>query len=124
MKQEKMMKQYHENIEAEVRQTMQLLDEVKPLEVHHLFREQLMRRIEEELEQGEMSKRSNGLDYRLAFVALLFVINLASTLLAITPDENQPVATVGQLADNQSDDYSGQEFAYYDQTTSYERKKP
>ena len=119
MKQEKMMKQYNENIKAEVSKAIQLLDEVKPLEVHQLFRVRLMRRIEEELEQGETNKLSNRLDYRLAFVALLFVINLASTLLVMKPDENQPVATVGQIADNQSDDYSSQEFAYYDQTTSY-----
>lgn len=118
------MKQYNENIEAEVSKAMHLLDEVKPLEVHQLFRVRLMRRIEKELEVGEMTKLSNRLDYRLAFVALLFVINLASTLLAMKPDENQPIATVGQIADNQSDDYAGQEFAYYDQTTSYERKKP
>jgi hypothetical protein len=124
MKQEKMMKQYNENIEAEVCKTMQLLDEIKPLEVHHLFRVRLMRRIEDELGQRRKSRSNTRSEYKLAFIVMLLVINLASALLLVKPGENQSVTTIGQLAESQSDDYSSQEFAYYDQTTSYERTTP
>lgn len=126
MKQEKMMKQYHEDIENQVKLTMQLLENVKPVEVHHLFRVRLMRRIENELEQGGRGRSNGRIEYKLAFIVLLLVINLGSALLFVNPGENQSVATVGQVAESQSDDYSSQEFAYYDQTTtaSYERTAP
>lgn len=115
------MKQYNEEVEAEVMQTMQLLDEVKPLEVHHLFRVRLMQRVEDELEEGGKSRSNLSIGYKLAFIVLLLVINLASALLLVKVGEDRAMTTVGQLAESQSDDYSSQEFAYYDQTTSYER---
>lgn len=86
----------------------------------------LMRRIENELEQGGRGRSNGRIEYKLAFIVLLLVINLGSALLFVNPGENQSVATVGQVAESQSDDYSSQEFAYYDQTTtaSYERTAP
>ncbi|MBV5302910.1 MAG: hypothetical protein JZU70_01715 [Chlorobium sp.] len=124
MKQEKMMKKYNENIAAEVRRTMQLLDEVKPLEVHHLFRVRLMRRIEDELERRVKGRGNTRSEYKLAFLVMLLVVNLASALLLVKPDKDQAMVEAGQLAESQSDDYSSQEFAYYDRTTSYERTTP
>jgi len=124
MKQEKVMKPCHENIEAEVTETMGLLDQVEHLEVHHLFRVRLMQRVEEELVQRGRGRVSTRLDVGLAFIVLLLLINLASALLVIKPEESQSAATVGQLADNQSDDYSSHEFAYYDQAASYVPEKP
>ncbi len=124
MKQEKMMMKCHEQVEAEVTATMRLLDEAEHLEVHHIFRVRLMRRVEENLVQRGRGRVSARLDFGLAFIVLLLLINLASALLVMKPEESQSAATVGQLADNQSDDYSSQEFAYYDQTASYEPEKP
>ncbi len=124
MKQEKMMKKCHEQVETEVTETMRLLDDVEHLEVHHLFRVRLMRRVEEELVQKGGGRVSTRIDFGLAFIVLLLLVNLASALLIIKPEEGQSAATVGQLADNQSDDYSSQEFGYYDQTASYEPEKP
>jgi hypothetical protein len=115
------MKKCNENIEAKVVETMALLDEMAPLEVHHLFRVKLMQRVEREF--GEEAVRANGrmshrLDFRLAFMALLLVVNLGSALISVF-DGNRPAgASVGEVFDNQSDDYSSQEFAYYDQTTT------
>jgi hypothetical protein len=124
MKQEKRMRPCYESVEAEVTETMGLLDRVEHLEVHRLFRVRLMQRLEEELVQRGGGRVSTRLDVGMAFVVLLLLINLASALLVIKPEESRSAGAVGQLADNQSDDYSGHEFAYYDQTASYAPEKP
>jgi len=118
------MKQYHEEIETQVRQTMQLLDEVKPLEVHNLFRVRLMQRIEGDLYRGSKRRSNWQIGYKLAFIVVLFVINLASAILLVKPGENQPLLTAGQIVESQSDDYSSHEFAYYDQTAAIEHATP
>jgi hypothetical protein len=114
------MKKRNEKIEARVNETMALLDEMAPLEVHHLFRVKLMQRVEREF--GEGAGRANGrmsqrLDFRLAFMALLLVVNLGSALVSVFDGNRLAGVSVGEVLDNQSDDYSSQEFAYYDQTT-------
>jgi hypothetical protein len=119
MKQELMMKQSHENIEREVAKTMQLLDELKPLEVHHQFRVRLMQRIDAEFGEGQKEVKSGFsryLDIRFAFMALLVMINLGSALLSLQNNQTQLSAGISELIDSMSDDYTTQEFAYYDQT--------
>jgi len=118
------MKQHNENIEAEVSKTMNLLDEFVPLELHHQFRVRLMRRVESEIGQ-EKNRQYSGFrfNYRLAFIALIFVINLGSTLLSVKQSD-ESITTISEVSSNQSDDYSNQEFAYYDQTASYENQAP
>ncbi|GEM_PF-163781 len=121
MKQEYMMKQQNENIERAVGKTLQLLDELKPLEVHHLFRVRLMQRIEGEFGEGS-KKGSSGFsryfDVRLALMALLLVINLSTALLSLKSNTTQFGAGISELLDNMGDDYTTQEFAYYDQTAT------
>ncbi|MFZ4525815.1 MAG: hypothetical protein ACOYOE_09765 [Chlorobium sp.] len=119
-----MMKQHDENIEAEVSKTMHLLDEFVPLELHHQFRVRLMRRVESEIGLGEGIQYSGfRFDYRLAFMVLVFVINLGSTMFSVQQGDNS-ITTISEVSINQSDDYSNQEFAYYDQTASYENQTP
>jgi hypothetical protein len=121
LKQEKMhMKKRNEDIERAVSETMKLL-EMRPLEVHHLFRVRLMQRIEREFAEG--SRRagthfSNRLDFRLAFMSLLLVVNLGSAYFTIFDGNPQATVTISEMLDNQGDDYSSQEFALYDQTTA------
>ncbi len=114
------MKKHDEKIEAKVVEAMAFLDEMAPLEVHHLFRVKLMQRVEREF--GEGLRRENGqmgsrLDFRLAFMALLLVVNLSSALVSLFDGKQPAAGSVSELLDNQGDDYSSQEFAYYDQTT-------
>ncbi|MEI7933701.1 MAG: hypothetical protein WCH30_01420 [Chlorobiaceae bacterium] len=124
MKQDTMMKQHNEKIEAEVSKTMNLLDEFVPLELHHQFRVRLMRRVESEigLERGGQYFGIH-FDYRLAFMALIFVINLASTLLSVQQGD-ESTTTISEVSFIQSDNYANQEFAYYDQTAFYENQAP
>ncbi|WP_040433770.1 hypothetical protein, partial [Chlorobium ferrooxidans] len=113
------MKQQSENIEREVGKTLRLLDELKPLEVHHLFRVRLMQRVEAEFGEGakkESSGFSRYFDVRLALMALLLVINLSTALLSLKSNTTQFSAGISELLDNMGDDYSTQEFAYYDQS--------
>jgi hypothetical protein len=121
MKQEYKMKQSYEKIEREVAKTMQLLDELKPLEVNHHFRARLMQRIDAECMEGSRQVKSGFsryLDARLAFMVLLVIINLGSALLSLQNSETQLSAGISEVIDSMSDDYTTQEFAYYDQTAA------
>ena len=124
MKQQKRMRQHNENIETEVSKTLKLLDEVASIQLTHKFRTSLMSRLEREIVQ-EKAGRHFGfrVDYRLAFMMLLFVINLGSTMLSVQQGDGS-MATISAVPYNQTDDYSNQEFAYYDQTASYENQTP
>ena len=124
MKQELMMKQHNNNIEEKVARTMKLLDELKPLEVNHFFRARLMQRIERE--SGLGSKHLSAVDgnrfaYRLAFFALLIIINLGAAVLSVQQNNQGTTAGSGisDMLDKLSDDYTGHEFAYYDQSATY-----
>lgn len=113
------MKKHDDNIEARVVETMALLDEVQPLEVHHLFRVRLMERVEREFGEGAGARGGNHLDFRLAFMALLLVVNLGSALVSVFHGNRQVTGgAVSELLDSQSDDYGSQEFAYYEQTAA------
>ena len=119
------MKQHNANIEAEISKTMQVLDEMQPLKVDHFFRARLMQRVDQEFTPKKSGKHfAIRLDYRLAVMSLLFVINLGSTLVSIHQSTEQSTTSISKAPDNQSDDYATQEFAYYDQTVSYEDQAP
>ncbi|MEI7824171.1 MAG: hypothetical protein WCI01_02655 [Chlorobiaceae bacterium] len=109
------MKKHDENIEREVSKTMTLLDEMKPLELHHQFRVRLMQRVERECTKGIKSGLRGRVDFRLAFMGVLLVVNVGSAFLSVTSDGRQATATISELLDNQSYDYTSQDFAYYDQ---------
>jgi hypothetical protein len=124
MKQELMMKQPNNNIEEQVAKTMKLLDEMKPLEVNHFFRVRLMQRIE--LEFGPGMKHSNAVTgnrfvFRLAFFALLIIINLGSAVLSVQQNNRGTTSGSGlsEMLDKLNDDYASHEFAYYDQSGTY-----
>ena len=108
-----MMKAYNKkNIEAEIAKTMQLLDEAPPLEVHHLFRVRVMERVESSLGQ----KSGRMADFRFAFMALLVIVNVGSTVLSLQNNKTLSKNETSESYDASGDDYSTQEFAYYDQT--------
>lgn len=120
MKQEHTMKKCNEQIEAEVTRSMKLLDEMETVKVSNLFRVRLMQRIEREYKEragGERRHFGNRLDFRLAVMATLLIVNLGSALLSLSGGGQKATTTISELLDNQSDDYSSQDFAYYDQTT-------
>ncbi len=119
------MKQHNDNIEAEISKTIGLLDEMQPLKVDHFFRARLMQRIEQE--ETQQQRRKNlawRVDYKLAVMSLLFVINLGSALVSMHQSTEQSTTSISKAPENQSDDYATQEFAYYDQTASYEDQAP
>jgi hypothetical protein len=116
MKQEHMMKKCNEHIEEEISKTLKVLDEMETITAHHLFRARLMHRLE--VECGEKQGRGFGvhLDFRLAFMALLLMVNLGSALLSLSNGVQPATTTISELLDSQNDDYASQDFAYYDQT--------
>ena len=114
------MKKHNEDIEREISETMMLLDEMPALETHHLFRVRLMQRIEREFAEESRRVRhpfASHLDFRLAFMSLLLVVNLGSAFFTFFDGNPQTTVTISELL-NQGDDYSSQEFALYDQTTT------
>jgi len=115
------MKPYDKNIEAEITKTMKLLDEMKPLEVHHLFRVRVMQRVDVEFSQKSgksAGARGRTADFRFAFMALLIIVNVGSALLSLQNGQSPLTTEISELSDATGDDYSTQEFAYYDQTGS------
>lgn len=121
LKQEPMMKPYNEKIEAEIAKTMKLLDELEPLKVHHLFRVRVMESVEKTFSRtsGRVAKAHDRMaDLRFAFMALLFIVNVGSALLSIQNGQRPLTTQISEFSDATGDDYSAQEFAYYDQTLS------
>ncbi len=121
LKQEPMMKPFNENIEAEITKTMKLLDEVKPLEVHHLFRVRVMQKVNATFYQksgGRAKSHGRMADFRFAFMALLFIVNISSALLSLQNSQRPLTTEISEISDTSGDDYSAQEFAYYEQTGS------
>ena len=112
------MKQYEKNIEAEIAKTMKLLDDLEPLEVHHMFRVRVMQRVESASQKSRPMTNLHGrmADFRFAFMALLVLINVGSTVLSLQNSKTLSKTEIRSLYDASSDDYSTQEFAYYDQT--------
>ena len=122
MKQKLMMKEHNTNIEARVANTMKLLDEMKPLEVHHFFRARLMHRIEREFGPGlkqSYAVAGNRFVFRLAFFTLLIIINLGAAVLSIQQNTFGTSSGISEMLDKLNDDYSSHEFAYYDQSGTY-----
>jgi predicted Kef-type K+ transport protein len=123
MKQKLMMKQPDNNIEEQVAKTMKLLDEMKPLKVNHFFRARLMQRIDREFGPGMKQSHAltgNRFMFRLAFFALLIIINLGSAVLSVQQNNRGTTSGSGlsEMLDKMSDDYASNEFAYYDQSGS------
>jgi len=107
------MKKSNENIESEISKTMELLDDMLPLKVYPLFRVRLMQKIE-----LLPLQRKGYLDLRFALVSLLVIINFSFAFF-LSPRNNErqeTAAAIREVTENQSDDYTNQEFAYYDQT--------
>ncbi|NMW21311.1 MAG: hypothetical protein HKK67_06710 [Chlorobiaceae bacterium] len=121
------MKERNNNTEEQVVKTMKLLDEIKPLEVNHFFRIRLMQRVEREF--GQETKYSSTalrgrIDFRLAFMALLILINLGATLLSLQHNNRPVTSGISEMIDNLSDDYTSQELAYYDSTVTNDNQVP
>jgi hypothetical protein len=117
------MKQRHDNIEAEIAKTLGLLEEMKPLEVSHFFRVRLMQRIEQESSQWPRKLSVDfgygRLDLRLAFMAILIIINIASAFIAVTHNDNSAKPVISEAMDSQSYDYARSAYAYYDQAGTF-----
>ena len=59
----------------------------------------------------------NRIDLRLAFMVLLIIVNLGGTLLTVQQNSHSATSGISEMLDKLSDDYTSQEFAYYDQTS-------
>jgi hypothetical protein len=117
------MTKHHKNIEAEVAKTLSLLEDIKPLEVNHFFRVRLMQRIEQESSRQSRTFSTGWghgkLDLRLAFMAVLIVINLASAMIAVTRNDTSVKSGISEVMDSQGYDYTRSTYAYYDQTGTF-----
>ncbi|NTW62873.1 MAG: hypothetical protein HGA46_02030 [Chlorobiaceae bacterium] len=115
MKQEKKMKNNIDKREEEVRKIMQLLDEMQPLKVSPLFRVHLMERIAAGSTKSRLETVHN-FNPRLAFAALLLVINISSAMLFFSSTERQSKETASNATETISDDYTSPALAYYTET--------
>lgn len=99
----------------EARKTLALLETMRAPEAHHLFRARLMQRIEEEAARGGFGRSGAmaSMNYRLAFMLLLIVINLGSALLVLLSQGTESTPSIGEMISSFGDDYSSSTFAYY-----------
>ncbi len=99
--------------DAEVMNTMGILDRMPEVRASHLFRARLLERIEE----SEAHRSPGGYAYpRLAFFSLLLAINIAMGALLFLHQTPQ-VAPARNLAttESYSEDYGSPALSYYDQ---------
>jgi len=109
MKQEIKMKHNIDTKEEEVRKIMQLLDEMQPLKVSPLFRV-------EAVSNNRRSETFHSFNPRLAFAALLVVINISSAMLFFSSTEQQAKETASNATETVNDDYTSPALAYYTET--------
>jgi hypothetical protein len=122
-KRESTMKKSNVNIETEIDRTLNLLDEMKPLEVNHFFRVRLMQRIEQESEQRSnklaIGRGVGKIDLRFAFMALLIIINVASAIVSFIHTDSPVRSGISEMLDSQGYDYARPAYAYYDPTGTF-----
>lgn len=113
------MKRPDEHIEAEIRRTLDLLDDLPVLHASPHFRVHLMQRIEA-TRKGMFgygaSRQTDGFRIRFAVAALLLVVNISSALLFFNSPEPLSLADAGEALEQLGDEYSGEELAYYVET--------
>ncbi|ABL64466.1 hypothetical protein [Chlorobium phaeobacteroides] len=109
------MKHNIDTKEEEVRKIMQLLDEMQPLKVSPLFRVHLMEKVEA-VSNNRRSETFHSFNPRLAFAALLVVINISSAMLFFSSTEQQAKETASNATETVNDDYTSPALAYYTET--------
>jgi len=113
------MKRPDEHIEAEIRRTLDLLDDLPALHASPLFRVHLMQRIEASQRRRfgyGAFRQAEGFRIKFAVAALLLVVNISSALLFFNAPEPLSLADAGEAIEQLRDDYSGEELAYYVET--------
>jgi len=108
---------------AEVAKTLEMLDQMPGVEVNHRFRAQLMQRIDA-MEAGKSSGTAlfgGALNPKLAFMALLLVLNIASGFMLFTKETPQATGAQGTIAESFSEDYGGPALSYYDDQSAIDR---
>lgn len=105
----------NDHIETEVRQTVEVLDNLPHLEAHYLFRTRVMERISNEAptRPGEAgSSLIPGLKF--AFMALLLIINIGSALALMLPNVDQQAFISKQdTFESLTNEYSSPALSYY-----------
>lgn len=117
------MNRSFEQLEAEVSKTLEILDRMPQLEPSPRFRAQLMQRINamEPVSNGGMTV-SMAFSPKVAFLALLLMLNIASAMLLFTSQTPQSATGAsGTLADSFSEDYGGPALSYYDDQSALGR---
>jgi hypothetical protein len=111
------MKRNVEQLETEVLKTLELLDQMPEVQPSSRFRAQLMQRIET-MQPASGSSMAIGVAFspKVAFLALLLMLNIASAMLLFTSSQTpqQASSASGTLADSFSEDYGGPALSYYD----------
>lgn len=123
MKPKKTMNRSTEQRNEEVTKTLGMLDQMPRVEVNHLFRVRLMQRID----TMEIAKSSGAAVFggafnpRLAFMALLLVLNIASAFMLYLHETPQGAASAGAIAESFSEAYGGPALSYYDDQSAIDR---
>jgi hypothetical protein len=116
MKKETTMKRPDEHRENEIRRTIAVLDDLPKLQASPLFRVHLMQRIETSGNRPFWSAATGfpeGIKVKFAFAAILLAINITSATLFFTAGETLSLADAGETMEQLTEDYSGEELAYY-----------
>ena len=108
------MNRSKEQRDAEVLKTMDILDNMPKVELHHLFRARLLERID----ATERSRAvSRGFSPRLAFFSLLLTVNVGMGVLMFTHQDSSTItARNGETAEAVSDEYGSPALSYYEQS--------
>jgi hypothetical protein len=121
MKPDKTMNRSTEQRNAEVEKTLGLLDQMPRVEVNHLFRARLLQRIDamEAQKSSRTTAFAGGFNPRLAFTALLLVLNVASGVMLYLHESPQATSAIAESFSGE--DYGGPALSYYDDQSTIGR---
>ena len=104
----------NDHIENEVRKTIEVLDNLPRLETHHLFRARIMERISHEaLVRPREAGGSPVLTLKLAFMAVLLIINIGSAFVFMFPNGDEQTFSKQDTLESLTSEYSNPALSYY-----------
>ncbi|MCG8376036.1 MAG: hypothetical protein MI702_06100 [Chlorobiales bacterium] len=107
----------NDHIAAEVRKTINILDNLPELEASYLFRAHLLERIAHEPAKA-VNSATSGL--KLALMAFLLIVNIGSALVLMLSNGNEQMFSKHDILESLTDEYSSPALSYYLENDSAE----
>ncbi len=103
----------NDRITAEVRKTIEMLDNLPELKAHYLFRANLIEKIAHGAAQPAQEVRLSAGGLKLALMVFLFIINIGSALFLMLSNDSEQIFSKSDMLESLTNEYSSPALSYY-----------